>query len=167
MSQRNLSKVGLADRIDDLEDDLATLDGGADGRLDDLEAAVDTFTSAQLVYPALTVGAQAGAVIGVTVQIKDINGDSISAATSLLCQLFDSEMAASLAADFTMAESGAGAEVSTTAKPSLLITTSATGAATVSVTDVQGASGSTVYLVVTPLNSFGHPEFATLAFAGA
>jgi len=51
---------------------------------------------------------------------------------------------------FTMAETGAGAEVTTTAQAAQVITTDANGAAVISVTDVAGASGKTSILLVTP-----------------
>ncbi len=68
-----------------------------------------------------------------------------------------------------MAETGDGAEVSTTAKPRLLFTASSTGTAELSVTDVAGASGLTVYLEVRPAGALTAAEgrgaaVATLTF---
>lgn len=161
MAQRNLSKTALATRLDALEG----VDTTIDGRVDDLELALDTFTSTDLQYAALTPAIQAGATRAVSIQVKDINGDSVAAATTLLCQLFDNSMVPSLAAAFTMAETGNGSETTTTANPALVIQTSAAGVATLTITDVITNSGATIHLLVTPVGVFGRPELVSLAFA--
>jgi len=79
-------------------------------------------------------------------------------------QVFEATMIEALAAAFTMAETGTGAEVSTTANATLIITTAADGAAVVGVTDVPGASGKTVYLQVTPLGDLGPIKYLALTF---
>jgi len=96
-----------------------------------------------LTGPTLTVGTEAANVIAVTVAAPKAE------AVQYLAEVFEADMLHALVGAFTMAETGDGAEVSTTAKPSLLFTCSAAGAATLSVTDVAGASGKTVYLRLT------------------
>jgi hypothetical protein len=68
---------------------------------------------------------------------------------------------------FHLAETGAGAEVTGTTRATLLITTDANGAATIAVRDVAGASSSTVYLVVQPLNKPGYPAYVAVTFDGS
>ena len=157
MSQVDYSRAGLVQRIDDLEED----SGASSNRLDAVE-----LLATNLVYASLSAAAEAGNARAVTVQVKDFNDDNVSEVVYLQCQLFDAAMLESLTADFRLAESGAGAPVSTTSKPTVIISTSAAGAATLTVTDVQGASGATVYLVVTPLNKFGRPQYLALTFDG-
>jgi hypothetical protein len=99
---------------------------------------------AEIATPlTLTAAAESSDVIAVTVA-------GPAHAAQYVATLYDADMLLSLVGAFTMAETGAGAEVSTTAKPRLLFTTSAAGAATLSVTDVATGSGATVYLEVRP-----------------
>lgn len=53
-----------------------------------------------------------------------------------------------VAAAFTIAETGDGAEVDGSGTPELIFTTDASGVAQITVTDVAGASGKTCYLIV-------------------
>jgi len=83
--------------------------------------------------------------------------------------VYDADMLHGLVGAWTLAETGAGAEVSTTAKPTLLFTTDANGAATISVTDVAGASGLSVYLEVAPVSvpagaKAGSPSIVSITF---
>lgn len=57
------------------------------------------------------------------------------------------------ATKFTLAETGAGTEISATAQASLLFATSAAGAATITVTDVLGASNTNVFLLIEPMST--------------
>lgn len=157
MSQVDYSTAGLVERIVALEEDATA----SSNRLDVVEPLMTG-----LVYAALTAAAEAGNARAVTIQMKDFNDDNVEEAITLQCQLFDAAMLESVTADFRLAETGAGAPASTTSKPTVLITTSAAGAATLTVTDVQGASGATVNLIVTPLNKFGRPQHLSLAFDG-
>lgn len=65
---------------------------------------------------------------------------------------------------FHLAETGAGAAVTGTTRGTLLITTSSSGVAKIAVTDVAGASGSTLYLKVEPLNKPGYPAYVAVTF---
>lgn len=96
----------------------------------------------------LTGSAEAADVIAVAVS-------GASPSTQYIATVYDAAMLQGLVGAWTLAETGAGAEISTTAKPSLLFSTSSTGAAEVSVTDVAGASGLTVYLEVRPAPDLG------------
>ena len=55
------------------------------------------------------------------------------------------------ATKYTVAETGAGTEISTTGQASLLFATSAAGAAELTVTDVLGGSNASVFLLVEPV----------------
>lgn len=65
---------------------------------------------------------------------------------------------------FHLAESGAGAAVTSTTRATLLVTTSTAGVAQITVRDVVGASGDTLYLKVEPLNKPGYPAYAVVTF---
>lgn len=78
----------------------------------------------------------------------------IASAEQYVAEVWDANTIVNASA-FTVAETGAGAEVSPTGKGRLIFTTSAAGAATLSVTDVATGSGSTVYLVVRRLYTSG------------
>jgi hypothetical protein len=72
---------------------------------------------------------------------------TVASAEAFIAEVYDANTEVNDAA-FTLAETGDGAEVSTTAKARLIFTTSAAGAATISITDVAGGSGTTVYLSI-------------------
>ena len=57
------------------------------------------------------------------------------------------------ATKYTLAETGAGTEISATAQASLLFATSAAGAAEITVTDVLGASNTNVFLLIEPMST--------------
>lgn len=132
-----------------------------------------SYVAAQLVQVTLTPGVEgAGAAnaIDVVINVTDLAGNAVSRAQRLLCELVDASMVAALVAAWTLAEVGAGSEISTTARPALLIATDANGNATVRITDVSGVSTATMYLKVTPLppsgtNMPGAPAIVSVTFA--
>lgn len=67
-------------------------------------------------------------------------------------------------AEFHLSETGAGTAVSGTTRGTQLITSSATGAFTVAITDVVGASGLVKYLKIEPLNVPGYPSYVAVTF---
>tara|TARA_R100000329_G_scaffold117445_1_gene96667 strand:+ start:83 stop:490 length:408 start_codon:yes stop_codon:yes gene_type:complete len=91
--------------------------------------------------PTVTVGAESTNVIPVTFS------SGHASAEAFIAEVYDANTEVNDAA-FRLAETGDGAEVSTTAKARLIFTTSAAGAATISITDVAGGSGTTVYLSI-------------------
>lgn len=130
------------------------------GSSDQFRVDEDGYTRTQAL--TLTVGAEAANVIAVTVA-------GPASASQYMATLYDANMLLALVGAFTMAETGDGAEASVTAKPRLVFTTSAAGAATLSVTDVAGASGATLILEVKPVSasagvSGGGSALVTLTF---
>lgn len=121
-------------------------------------------TNSVPVQPTLTPAAESGNAISVAIQIG-ANSAPVARQQRLLCQLYDDSMLPALVAAWTMAETGAGTPVSTTARPALLIDTDGNGAAAVTVTDVSGVFSGTMYLEVTPENSPGSPSIVALTFA--
>ena len=116
-----------------------------------------------LTGPTLTVGTEAADVIAVAVAAPKAE------AVQYLAEVLEADMLLAVVGNFTMAETGDGAEVSTTARPSLLFTCSADGAAELSITDVNGASGKTMYLRLTPLADSGNatvggPSIVSMTF---
>ena len=124
----------------------------------------------ELVTVTLTAAAEADNAIEVTINLVNLAGEAVSRAQRLHCHLYDAAMLDAVAASFTMAETGAGTGISTTAKPGLLVDTDASGDAKVTVTDVSGSFAGTVYLKVDPLpltgtNKPGVPALIALTFA--
>jgi len=115
--------------------------------------------------PGLVAAAEAANAIPVAVQLVDADGKALKSIRRLLCQVFDADFEPGIEAELTMAETGAGSEVSTSAKSSLLIDTDANGVAEVTVTDVSGALAATVWLKVSPVNGLGAPSVVGLTFA--
>ncbi len=97
----------------------------------------------------LSAAAENTNVIDVTVTLVDMGGQTIAEAQQCLARVVGEP-----AADYTIAETGAGAEVSVTGHTGLVFTTSAAGVATIAVTDVSGASGESVVLEVYPTGCF-------------
>lgn len=134
------------------------------------EIVRQTLVSQSLVTATLTAGAEAANVIPVTINLTDLTGlVPVSRVQRFVCSLFEATMIEALAAAFTMAETGAGAEISTTGNARLVIETDANGDAIVSVTDVLGASGKTMFLIVEPVpdtgsNTHGFPIMLSITF---
>lgn len=109
---------------------------------------------------SLTANAEAGNAIAVDVQLVDLSGVSVSSADAFVVEVVGQETSA-----YTLAETGAGTALSTTAKNELAFTLSAAGAAQITCTDVSGASTATVVLAFRPLDSLAQPEYIAITFA--
>lgn len=118
-----------------------------------------------LAMPTGTLNAEAANAIAVDLQLVDADGSSISSSRRLLCQALDADMEPAAAAALTLAETGVGAEISTTAKAGLLITTDVNGAAQVTMTDVSTVLAAVVWLLVTPVDGLGAPALIAVTFA--
>lgn len=116
------------------------------------------------VVADLTVNAESTNVITVDVVAKDLDGNVIDEVTEFEAVLFGANGIEALAAAFHLGESGAGTEISTTDNARLFFTTDANGSAQLEVTDVAGASGATVHLVLTPVGRAGFPVRAAVTF---
>lgn len=117
--------------------------------------------------PSLSIGTEATNVIVLSVQLKDGADANVSAATNIIVHLVDANGIDSLAAAFTLGDSGAGSVVSTTGNARLLYTTDANGLAELDVTDVVGASGATIYAIVTVMSGttwLGGTDFIAITF---
>ena len=115
--------------------------------------------------PVAVVGTEAANAIPVSLQLVDADGSNLPSSRRLLCQALDANMEFGAVAAFTLAETGTGDEVSTTAKAGLLITTDKLGVAQVTVTDVSGILAATAWLLVTPVDGFGAPALIPMTFA--
>lgn len=111
-----------------------------------------------LRHTNLWANAEVGNVIAVDVATMDAWPNAIEAVSDVMCEvrLADGSLAASTA--WRLAETGAGSELSTTAKSTLFLRLAADGTAQVSVTDVAGGSGATVRLLCTPLANPNGPS---------
>lgn len=138
---------------------------------DAVDAAIaDQIDGASLRRPVATPAAEADDVIAVAIQLQDGAGEDVAEAITCRAQLLDGNAELAAAAAYTMAETGAGAEVSASARPALIFTTSAAGAATLSVTDVVGGADESVFLLVEPIPGeglVGVPVLVTLTFDAA
>lgn len=116
------------------------------------------------VIPDFTLASESGNAISVAIQMVDPDGNAVARAVDLLCVIRKSDGLVALVGEFTLAETGDGTAVSTTAKPSLIVTTDAEGQCTLAVTDISGSYTALAFLEVTPLNTLGTPGLATLDF---
>lgn len=112
----------------------------------------------------MTAGAEDTNVITVACQAKDSAGNSIAEAVEFELSGFEATGIEAVVGALRLAETGAGAEVTTTANSRLFITTSAAGVATVTVTDQAGASGKTFHIVATPIGRPGYPSRLAVTF---
>ena len=120
--------------------------------------------------PVLTAAAEASNAIAVGIQMRTYeasDNEYVDATESMTleCHLVDDNGTDALVAAFTMAETGNGAEISATGQPRLIISTDASGTATVTVTDVSGAFAGSVHLLVNVLNKPGFHAHLELTFA--
>jgi len=106
----------------------------------------------------LTAEAEDTDVIAVAVQ------SSVLAADTYYAEVVDTLTMVPDATVFTLAETGAGAEVAGTTEPGLIFTLSAGGAAELSITDVAGDSGLSALLRVSPLNRAGTTHYLIVVF---
>lgn len=142
-----------------------------DASTNDMLATLSAQDTRKIAVPSLTAAAEAGNAIAVTIALKDGNGNALARTQRLKCQVIGADGVIGLVAAWTLAETGAGSEVSTTARPTLYIDTDANGAATVTVTDVSGVYAGTMYLEVTPISVAGAspvpgmPTMIALTFA--
>ena len=144
-----------------------SLDGAHIGAKPSANAAAALLGAAQVVLidEVLPRAAEAANVITVALQAKDRGGENLAQAVRLHCRVYELTMIEALAAAWTLAETGAGGEVSTTANAALVIDTDANGRADVALTDVSGAVAADIFLLVTPVGREGAPQLFTLTFA--
>lgn len=108
----------------------------------------------------LAAGAEVNDAIPVTVQLANPNGTAKAGAQSWIC-----EAVGELTAAFRLAVSGAGtASLSTTAKSELAFTLTTAGTATITCTDVAGASAAAVLLSFRRLDGLGIPKHVVVTF---
>lgn len=138
----------------------------ADAAQTDADTAI-SFARTLTFWPRLTAAAEAADTRAITVAVEDRNGDAPTGTVQLFCELRDAAMVPEVVGAFRLAETGLGAENSTSAKPAMLITTDATGHATLTVTDVAGASALTTYLFCTPVTSHGATAVLAVTFDNA
>jgi hypothetical protein len=96
----------------------------------------------------IEVGAEAANVIEANVFLVDAAGNDIARQWTGLFRLYDGDMAdPNPATEFEM-DVTTGTGVTAGTKAAMLIQSNASGEATIDITDVAGASGATIYLVV-------------------
>jgi len=109
----------------------------------------------------LTVGAEAGNAIPVTVQLANAAGTAVAEVGR-----WHVEAVGELTSAYRLAVSGSGTtSISTTAKSQLAFATASSGAATVTLTDVSGSSTAKVVLAFRPLDGPGEPTYVECTFA--
>lgn len=131
-----------------------------------------TRIASALVTVTASAAAESANNIDVTINVVDLAGVAVSRAQKLLCEVLKSDLTDASATEYRLSETGAGSEISTTAKPKLLIATDSSGDATVRVHDQAGASNASVILKITPVavsGSYTHglPTYVVLTFDAA
>lgn len=133
------------------------------------DADLTVLAAAPIVIPALSAAAKVGSTVAVTVNLVDAAGNAISRVQRCVAEVSNAAMVVATAITFTLAETGAGSEVSTTARPTLLFDTNSSGDATITITDVSGVYAGTVYLEVRPVSTgsgnLGVPCIISVSFA--
>lgn len=105
---------------------------------------------------ALVAATEVSDVIAITVTGR--------ASTEYVMEGYEATMIEAVVGALTLAETGAGAEVSTTANARLIFTTSAGGLATISATDAAGASGKTFQMLCYPTDGVGKSARVAITF---
>ena len=100
----------------------------------------------------------------VDLQVLDANGKPLKEVTRVEFRLFEATMIESVAAAWTMAETGAGTIVSTTANAAIVLDTDANGQAQVTITDVATATAATLYGRSTVLNKPSRVTLTPITF---
>lgn len=141
-----------------------------EGALAEVKTLADTLDGLVfgLAVVEMSAQAEAGNARQVNIQLRDLDGDPYAVAGKVLFELIDAEGKLADSAAWTLAETGGGTELSTTAKSALLVQCNASGEAIITVTDVSGvyASGVSglVRLKATPYNDGGSspPGFVSM-----
>lgn len=107
-----------------------------------------------------TVGAEVGNIIPVVLQLVELDGDTAIESTDA----WIAEIPGRAAAAFRVNETGVGTPLSPADQATQLFRLDAEGKATISVTDVAGASGATVAVVFRPADFAGQPVTASVVF---
>lgn len=84
----------------------------------------------------LTVQDADNDAVVIDVQLVEQDGSPLAEAVDILATVYEGTMVPATVGEFTLAETGAGSEITTTGNPSLVFRTDATGAAQITVTDV-------------------------------
>jgi len=113
----------------------------------------------------LTPNGDTGNAQTVDIQVLDAAGKPLKAVTRVEVRLFEATMIESAAAAWTMAETGAGTVVSTTANAALVLDTDANGQAQVTITDVATGTTATLYAKAKALNVSSAETLTAIAFA--
>ena len=107
----------------------------------------------------LSAAAESDDTIAVTVQLSDVDGNSIASADA-----WEATIVGEPVADYSIAETGDGTPLNVTAHNACAFTLSAAGVATLTVTDVSGTSDEAVVLSLKPLDSMALPAYLALTF---
>lgn len=148
----------------------ALLDGGIAGHKHKFEFndAFDSFADELESFELdITVNAEASNAITVDLQVVERDGEeAVSSAKTYLAELVDANLDPTTpGSGQDIAETGDGTEVSATAQDKLLFTTSAAGAAQLTVTDQSAALAATLYLLLTPVGHDGPVQYTAVTFA--
>ena len=120
------------------------------------------------VLASFTTGAEGDVLadaFDVAIASVDPEGNAVARTVRYRCDIIDTSAAVDTSSNWHLSEQGAGSEITTTAKPALIVDTDANGAATVRLLDSGGFASGTVYLRLTPLNTIGSPAIVALTFA--
>lgn len=131
----------------------------------DIEDLSDLTSLVRVIAP--TLAAEAANVRRLLLQIEDKDGAEVESVHNMLVEIRNGLGA--VPADllsFTVTDGGVGSLVVGGAGggPHYIVATDATGLVDLDITDVAGASGQTVYIVVQPLNFLAGPVLVTCAF---
>jgi enamine deaminase RidA (YjgF/YER057c/UK114 family) len=120
----------------------------------------------QFRFVSISAGAEVGDVIPVTIQVVDNEDNPVNEAMPVLVQVFNAvgELDAAAFRVDGITGGGDGTRNGPANAATAQYTTDANGDLDIDVSDVVGASGSTVEIVVTPVNELGGPVRAVITF---
>ena len=147
----------------------------ADGAVTNVKITDGTIAGAKLTqvpcYAALTPAAESANTIATAIQIKDVDGNTLTGIKYVRLTLETVNGLVTDAAQYYFSAITTGTRVAETADtatgstPYLLITTNSSGVANVTVTDAVGGVNRGVRLVATMMGSYGPVKYVQLPFA--
>lgn len=132
---------------------------------DNSVTAIKMGGTARPIKASLSAGVESSNAVVVGVTAQDADGVAYSGVVQFHARLFSASMEPLSPSNWSVAETGAGTEITTSGSTGLIFSTSSGGVASITVTDDTGSFSGTVYLVVQPLNFPGVSTYAALSYS--
>lgn len=110
------------------------------------------------------VGTEAANVIALSLSLADSADEVFPEAWTAEVKLMESTGILCVASAFRLSDGGSGTMVTDTNNARAIFTSDASGDIAVNVSDVAGASGSTIYAMITRLGGYGSSAYTAITF---